>query len=272
MLTGLTHWLCLLPTTLAVLIAVFGSAALSVAGLLLAHRVIPHGMRSQHNDLAGFVLAIIGVIYAVLLAFIAVAVWESYTAAGDLVQTEANRVDDLYRDTISLPPELAVQLRQDLFDYAETVVQKEWPRMEAAMPPHLKGWRVLDDFHLKLVDYQPQTPSTVAAQTEMLQSLQKLYDVRRGRFHAPEEGLPAVVWWNLLVGAVLLMSFSCLFGAPRLRMHAIMVGMLGASIGLVLMVIVLLDNPFLGTSHVSVEPFEALSMAVETMDFPKAGQ
>jgi ABC-type branched-subunit amino acid transport system permease subunit len=78
-----------------------------------------------------------------------------------------------------------------------------------------------------------------------------------------------VVWWNLVVGAVLLVSFSCLFGAPRLRMHAVMVGMLGASIGLVLMVIVLLDNPFLGTSHVSVEPFQALSMAVETMDYPK---
>lgn len=139
------------------------------------------------------------------------------------------------------------------------------------MPPHLKGWRVLDDFHLKLVAFQPPTASALAAQGAMLETLGKLYDVRRGRFHAAEEGLPAIVWWNLLVGAVLLMGFSCLFGAPRLQMHAVMVAMLGASIGLVLMVIVLLDNPFLGTSHVSVEPFEALSMAVETMDYPKPG-
>ena len=71
-----------------------------------------------------------------------------------------------------------------------------------------------------------------------------------------------------MVGAAILIVFSYLFGAPRLAMHAVMVGLLGASIGLVLMLIVLLDNPFLGRSHVSVEPFQALTMAVETMDYP----
>ncbi|MCB8876690.1 bestrophin-like domain [Acidisoma silvae] len=272
MLTGFAQWLCLMPTAAAVLIAVVGAAALAVAALFVAHAIIPHGLRSQHNDLAGFVLAIVGVIYAVLLAFIAVAVWESYAEVGNLVQTEANMVDDLYRDTISLPPGLALQLRQDLFDYTETVVQKEWPHMEAAMPAHLKGWRILDSFHLALVGYKPADGSGLAAQSTMLETLRKLYDVRRGRFHAAESDLPAVVWWNLTIGAAILIGFSCLFGAARLAMHAAMVGLLGASIGLVLVVIVLLDNPFLGSSHVSVEPFQALTMAVETMDYPKPGQ
>lgn len=269
MLTELVHWLCLLPTTVAVLIAVFGAALLSVAGLALAHVAIPHALRRQHNDLAGFVLAIIGVIYAVLLAFIAVAVWETYTDVGNLVQTEANLVEDLYRDTVSLPPPLAAALRQDLSTYTDTVVFKEWPHMEAAMPAHMKGWRVLDDVHLRLVGMAAGTPFEVQAQGAMLETLRKLYDVRRGRFHAAEDGLPAILWWNLLVGAVLLIGFSCLFGAPRFGMHAVMVGMLGASIGLVLMVIVLLDNPFLGASHVSVEPFQALAEAVQMMDYPK---
>ncbi|HEX3983849.1 MAG TPA: DUF4239 domain-containing protein [Acidisoma sp.] len=272
MLTDFAQWLCLLPTTVAVMIGIFGAAALAVGGLLITHRLIPHGLRSQHNDLAGFVLAIVGVIYAVLLAFIAVAVWENYTDVGNLVQTEANAVDDLYRDTISLPPDLAIRLRQDLFEYTETVVQKEWPHMEAAMPAHLKGWRVLDQFHLTLVGYKPTDGASLAAQSAMLGTLQKLYDVRRARFHAAESDLPAVVWWNLVIGAIILIGFSCLFGAVRLAMHAALVGLLGASIGLVLVVIVLLDNPFLGASHVSVEPFQVLTMVVETMDYPKPGK
>lgn len=269
LLDGFTKWLCLLPTTEAVLLGVVGAAAISILGLLIAHSAVPHGLRSLHNDLAGFVLAIVGVIYAVLLAFIAVAAWENYTAVGNLVQKEANLVDDLYRDTISLPLNTATQLRQDLFDYTETVVTKEWPHMEAAMPAHLRGWRILDSFHLTLVDFKPADPAAVAAQTSMLQTLQKLYDVRRGRFHAADDDLPAVVWWNLILGAIILVGFSCLFGAPRLAMHAVLVGLLGASIGVVLIVIVLLDNPFLGSSHVSVQPFQSLSMAVETMDYPK---
>src|ERR1700709_2294101 len=63
----LTDWLCGLPTTLATLIAVFGAGLLSAGGLMVVHPMIPHRMRSQHNDIAGFVLAIVGVIYAVLL-------------------------------------------------------------------------------------------------------------------------------------------------------------------------------------------------------------
>ena len=230
MLAAVTQWLCLIPTTLAVCIAVFGAGGLSVGGLVGFHSLVPHKLRSLHNDLAGFVLAIVGVIYAVLLAFIAVAVWQNYTDVDSLVQTEANLVDDLYRGTISLPPDLAVQLRRDLFDYTETVVQKEWPRMEASMPSHLRGWHDLDNFHLSLAQLKPQDGPTLAAQSAMLETLDKLYDVRRGRFHAASSGLPAI--------------------------------------GLVLMLIVLLDNPFLGRSHVSVEPFQALTMAVETMDYP----
>ena len=107
MLTAMTLWFCQIPTTLAVFIAVFGSAALAVGGLLVFHATVPHKLRSLHNDLAGFVLAIVGVIYAVLLAFIAVAVWQTYSDVDNLVQMEANLVDDLYRDTISLPPSAA---------------------------------------------------------------------------------------------------------------------------------------------------------------------
>jgi hypothetical protein len=268
MLTAVTLWFCQIPTTLAVFIAVFGSAALAVGGLLAFHAAVPHKLRSLHNDLAGFVLAIVGVIYAVLLAFIAVAVWQNYTDVDNLVQMEANLVDDLYRDTISLQPDVARQLRQDLFDYTETVVQKEWPHMMASMPAHMRGWRELDSFHLTLAQMKPQDASALAVQTEMLAILDKLYDVRRGRFHAADSGLPAIVWWNLAVGAFILIVFSYLFGAPRLAMHAVMVGLLASTIGLVLMLIVLLDNPFLGRSHVSVEPFQALTIAVETMDYP----
>ena len=268
MLTAFTQWLCLIPTTLAVFIAVFGSGALAVAGLLAFHALVPHKLRSLHNDLAGFVLAIVGVIYAVLLAFIAVAVWQNYTDVDNLVQMEANLVGDLYQDTISLPPDTAQQLRRNLFDYTETVVQKEWPHMMASTPTHQRGWKILGSFHLTLSQLKPQDGPTLAVQTEMLGTLDKLYDVRRGRFHAASAGLPSIVWWNLVVGAAILVVFSYLFGAPRLAMHGVMVGLLGSSIGLVLMLIVLLNNPFVGRSHVSVQPFQALTMAVETMDYP----
>lgn len=268
-LKSFADWLCVLPPTLATIFAVALAASLSIGCLLLIHYLVPHKLRSVHNDVAGFMLAIVGVIYAVLLAFIAIAVWEGYTAAGQLVQTEASIVDDMYRGTVGLPSDLAVQLRRDLYAYTETVVTQEWPQMTTATPKQLDGWLILGQAHLGLTGLHPQDPATLSAQASMLELLNKLYDIRRARFNAAEAGLPAIIWWNLLAGAVILIVFSSLFGAPKLAMHAVMIGLLGGSIGLVLMLVVLLDNPFVGRSHVSVEPFNWLTKALEVMDYPR---
>jgi hypothetical protein len=59
-------------------------------------------VRRAHNDLAGFSIAIISVVYAVLLAFIAVATWESFSSAETIVQAEAGYIGNLYRDTVEI--------------------------------------------------------------------------------------------------------------------------------------------------------------------------
>jgi TRAP-type C4-dicarboxylate transport system permease small subunit len=48
----------------------------ALAGLELAQRLVPADSRKPHNDVAGFIYAALGVIYAVLLALVVIAVWE----------------------------------------------------------------------------------------------------------------------------------------------------------------------------------------------------
>ncbi len=209
-----TGWLCSLPTTVATLVTMVAAGLLSAGSLLAVHRLIPHHLRSLHNDIAGFVLAIVGVIYAVLLAFIAIAVWENYTAADNLVQTEANLVGDLYRATISLPDDVARGLRRDLFAYTEAVVKTEWPELAGGKVMQHAGWLALDDVHLKLAALHQEDQGTLAAQTSMLRMLNQLYDVRRGRFHAAAASLPQILWWNLLAVARSWSSSAAFSGAP----------------------------------------------------------
>ena len=269
MLFALNTWIVGLPTTLAVGAVVGILVALSVFGLVLFHLSVPHPIRRAHNEVAGFTIAVIGVIYAVLLAFIAVAVWEDFGKADALVQTEANLVGNLYRDTVGLPDPLATGLRHTLFVYAETVAQDEWPALADGRVEDAAGWQLLDKFHLSLAQFHPADPGAQAIEAEMLRSLNALYDARRGRFHAAEERLPPILWWNLIAGAGLTILFSYLFGVPNFAMHVLMVAMLGASIALVLSLIILLDNPFRGQNHVSAAPFERLVRTVEDMAYPK---
>jgi ABC-type multidrug transport system fused ATPase/permease subunit len=261
--------LALLPPPLAAIAAMLLGAGVPSLGLLAVHRFIPHAIRSVHNDVAGFVLAIVGVIYAVLLAFIAVAVWQSFGQAEDLVQTEANLVGNLYRDTSALPEPAASSLRNDLFVYAETVVQDEWPELSAGRLDDAAGWQLLDRFHTTLFGIRTENQSITLLQADMGSRLDRLYDARRGRFHVANASLPSILWWNLVGGAVILMGFTYLFGVPNLQMHVAMVALLGALIGLVLALILLLNKPFEGRSHVSVEPFEKLVHSVESMAYPR---
>ena len=48
---------------------------MALAGLELVERLVPATSRQRHNDVAGFIYAALGVIYAVLLALVVIAVW-----------------------------------------------------------------------------------------------------------------------------------------------------------------------------------------------------
>jgi hypothetical protein len=265
---GLETWLLGFSTAAATLILVGGVVAVSLSGLLAFHALVPHGLRTRHNDVAGFTFAPLGVIYAVLLAAVAVAVWEDFGRAEMLVQNEANLVGDLYRATVGLPEPPAEDLRHLLFDYAEIAVQDEWPALAEGRVQEAQGWQLLDKFHLTLVQLHPRDAGTGVVQAEMLRTLDDLYNARRGRYHAAVSGLPPILWWNLLAGGAIVILFSYLFGAPNFAMHAAMTAMLAASVALVLALIVLLDSPFRGDNRVSSEPFTQLVHAVETMAYP----
>src|SRR5260370_32257979 len=97
------EWFSSLPTPTAVLLAMSASAGAAVLGLLIVHPIIPQPLRSVHNDVSGFILATVGVVYAVLLAFIAVAVCQDFDRSDHFVQTEAHLVANLYPDTAPIP-------------------------------------------------------------------------------------------------------------------------------------------------------------------------
>ena len=74
---------------------VIGACLAAVAGLELVQRLVPHEKRQEHNDVAGFLYAVIGVVYAVLLALLVIAVWEQYQKANETVESEANGVAEV---------------------------------------------------------------------------------------------------------------------------------------------------------------------------------
>ena len=100
----------------------------AVAGLWLVQHLVPTRLREEHNDVAGFIYAVVGVAYAVLLAFVVIAVWEEHEAAKDAVESEANELAGVYFLADRLPDRARVQ--ELARSYARVVVEEEWPMME----------------------------------------------------------------------------------------------------------------------------------------------
>jgi hypothetical protein len=241
-------------------IVVSGAALIVVAvllswvGVVAVARIFPLEARSLHNEVAGFIIAIIGVVYAVLLAFIAVAVWQNYDNMNSAVDREASLVSNLYRDSIALPETPRAALRADLDTYLANVIDTEWPVQRAGRVKKA-GWQTLNHFHAVLAKVQSANADAAVVDAEMLRTLNLLYDARRARLMSSQEGLNRVVWTILLLGGGITVAFSCVFGVPSLRMHLAMTGMLAASLTLVFILIVALDQPFRGSLGIEPTPF-----------------
>ncbi len=207
-----------------------GTCLLALAGLELVQRLVPATLRQPYNDVAGFIYAPLGVIYAVLLALVIIAVWEEYDAASETVEQEANAVAEIFWLGNRLPEPEGSHIQELARSYAEEVVDKEWPLMEQGQAPLMTqveetpaGWTLIDEIRANLQEFQPHTKAEEQLYAEGLDQVQRLADARRMRLVAAGEGVPAVLWSVLIFGGVAAVGFTYLFGLQNTWAHRLMV-------------------------------------------------
>ncbi len=75
--------------------------------------------------------------------------------------------------------------------------------------------------------------------------------------------MPEVLWGVLMIGGIIVVGFTFLFGLENTRSHTLMIAALAAVIALVLFTIYALDRPFTGVARVHSEPFELVLETIE---------
>ncbi len=238
----------------------------------MVQRLVPATIRKEHNDVAGFIYAVLGVIYAVLLALVVIAVWEEYGRARVTVEAEANALAEIFWLAHALPEPEGPHVQELARSYAEEVVDEEWPLMEQGRAPLMEqgtratptGWVLIDDIRVTLQEYEPRTEAQQELYAEGLDQVQRLADARRTRLVAAEESIPAVLWVVLVVGGMVTVSFAYLFGLEQTGAHALMVAALAGVIALVLFTIGVLDHPFSGGASIGPGAFELILDRFET--------
>jgi Protein of unknown function (DUF4239) len=205
-----------------------------------------------NNEVAGFKFAVVGVLYAVLLAFAVIVVWEKFSEAHDRVSQEAGAVATIYRLARGIDQRAAAELRGRLDAYLAAVITTEWPTMERAeSSPEVT--RALQDVYSGALMLDPVDRRGEVLLAEILRQLDLVTQSRRARLVAAAGTVPGVIWFVLFAGAVITVGFAFFFAAEDLLAQTMMTGALCGLVFSGLLVIVVIDRPFAGSVKVSPE-------------------
>jgi hypothetical protein len=236
-----------LPTWLLGILMVAASVGIALGGFYLVRRFVDTQKFRDHHDVAGFLIAVVGVIYAVLLAFMVIIQWESFSDADVHAGNEAAAIGSLYRDGVALGhPGLRLRAATDA--YAHQIAYREWPYMSNHVHEDPQTDIYLNGMWKAVMELKGSStnPTQEAFITQAVTDVASVSTARRVRLHDSTSTLPFYLWIVLVFGGVLTIAFCFFFDLDNLRAHAAMIGILAALIGMSLFIIVALDLPYSG--------------------------
>lgn len=247
-----------LPTFLMCALTIFIGAGISVIALLIVRKKIHWESFKENHEVGGFLFNALGLIYAVLIAFVVFATWEDYNEARQYCDNEADVIQSLYLNTEGLPEENQEELREKIIDYLKMVINEDWPLLA-------KGESNSNSRH-KLVEIWRAYNNIDSLKTDkekifFTESLSKLNDVteyRRQRIMSSENHIPAVIWTVIILGALTSIGFSLFFGTRSHIIQATMTSLFAMTNAIVILMILALDHPFTGDIKITSDAFEQI--------------
>lgn len=246
-----------IPSLVLCIIIVGASLAASVYGVLFMRRAVGHQKLKTHNDIAGAIFSALAMACTVLMAFVVVVVWQGYDRAAMNVETEANCLMDLRRDSYGLGEGFSRNVYDLTDEYAKAVIEDEWKKMARGLPSERVSEAAKKLFALYTY-YTPRTDTDMVFFEESVKKLNQMLELRRARLVDSRSGIHPIMWFVLMAGSASTIVFAFFFGSDNLRSQIIMTSLLSVVIGLILFMILVFDFPFTGDTSVGPDAFKTM--------------
>src|SRR5262249_32326360 len=175
---------------------------ISLGGLLAVRAWVLPRLRVTGEDshVAGPLVHSVMVFYGLVLALIAVNVFETYAASEHVVSAEAAALGALYRDASCYPEPTRTNLTRTLRDYMDYTIHEAWPVQRKGRVP-AAGVEKIDRFQEHLAAFEPATEGQRALHAEGWRAYNRMIEARRARLDRVKTGLPGIMWLVVLLGA-----------------------------------------------------------------------
>ncbi len=247
-------------------ILILGLSVVFAVGMVALTRRLLHGrVREGHNDVLVPLFLTAGTLYAVLLGFLVIAVWESYGSASDNSAEEASTLTTLYRQTNGMPSAEQGEMRKLLREYDEAVIDQEWAIQAATGGGGSKARKAIGDLY-RAYSTMPREEASSPINVEFLNTLRTVADHRNRRTLQASEHLPNVLWLELMFGGALVIALAALLYMELRWAQMLATSLVAVLIGTLLLVTLLLNQPFKGPLALQPEGFEHSLTVFDSVD------
>jgi hypothetical protein len=251
----LLHLMHDMPLWVVAVLLTVGALVYSIGLMLVTRAAYGVDRLSLNNEVAGFKFAVIGVFYAVMLAFVVIAVWEDFRKTEAAVRDEAKAVIDLHRISFALPIEGGAEIRDHLVAYTSDVREHEWPTMAVGEPSDAVI-KDLDQLSQAIFAVSPSNFQQLALYQNALRLLAVITDNRNERLDSSDGSMPLILWFVLIVGGLITLGYPAFFGSTNRLAQILMTAALAVLVTLTMLLGLAFDYPFTGDARISPAPFD----------------
>ena len=248
-----------MPTTQLGILMTIVFVGFSWTGLILFRpfmRMFVLRRRGDTNDVIGYILSCFCVFYGLLLGLIAVAAYQNYAEVDGNVSREAAALAALYEDVSQYREPFGQNLRWLLRDVCRYTIKYAWPEYQRGRIPDGTEVRI-KAFQERLLAFEPVSKTEEIVHAEAIRQFNVFLEEHRVRQHSVTTGIPSVMWYVVVIGAVLNIALVWLFDIDFLD-HLFLGGVLAFFLGTVILLIAAMDNPFRGEVSIQPDVFEKL--------------
>jgi hypothetical protein len=245
-------WIPNLPVVLIALVALVGMGLLTLAIYALVMRVADSGRADALKAVSPGMLPPMGILFALIVGFLAVGVWGNVERAEEAISDEASALRSVDILSDELPPDLQLRMRALVRRQIQNAVNVEWPAMQEQRATLTAVSAPLADALDLTVRFDPQDEGETIAQRELVASIQDALAARRERIVLSESGINALKWVGLLsLAALALVAIALVHSGNRVTARIAM-GLFAVAVAVVITMLAAEDQPFVG--QLGLEP------------------
>jgi hypothetical protein len=260
------NWLLNLPVPWMALVVFVATYLTAGSVYFVVTRMAVNARATAFKAVSSGMLSPLGILFALLVGFIAVEVWSNFDRAKAAVATEASALRAVILLAGTFPEEQKARIYALINRHIDEAVNKEWPAMAqqratlSTLPAALVE-ELHDMLNLKAAD-----DSQRAAQPEIVKALHTALDARRQRIVISESTVGGVKWVGILLqGLCTLVAIAMVHSDNRLAC-AITSTLFATGIAMSVLLIAAYSRPFTGEISVGPELLKQVIVGEPTVE------